>query len=125
MTSLDESFEELIKERNAFEAENNLLKANLEYWQRTSRYTRKINNRLASEFIKDMNPEDVDLVWLERDQIKELSELEQAGGISSIKADAVQGFADTLDGNSVIKVYESRIKKDGRDYAIKLRSNNG
>ncbi len=97
MTNLDSQIEELIKERNDFEAENKLLKANLEYWQKTSRYTRRINNRLASEFIKDMNPDDVDLVWLERDQIMVLSEVEQSGGVNVIEADAIVWAANEAD----------------------------
>lgn len=88
MNSLDAQMEDLITQLNKAESKNKILTAELHHWKSTARYTRKINKRLASEFIKDMPADDVDLIWLERDQVMCLSELEQAGGISQIRYDA-------------------------------------
>ena len=97
---------------------------------------RKINNRLASEFIKDMNPVDVDLVWLERSEINELSAINQAGGINSIKADAIEAFISDITsmeikgriGTNHAEFYKAALRNVflcGKHAARKLRGDDG
>jgi hypothetical protein len=120
MTNLDKQLEELIKERNDFEAENIALKAQVNC------LSNFLENTAVPVFVLAVN--DYPVSHGPASNLTDLNEVISKTTkqcLNSVKASAVQGFVDTLDGNSGIKVYESRIKKDGRDYAIKLRNNNG
>lgn len=51
---------------------------------------RRINQGLTDAVNQsDDNGKAVDLVWLTRDELKEYSDINQAGGVNAIKADAI------------------------------------
>lgn len=98
MTSLDEQIEELILERNSFESDNLKLKAQINYL------------RGQASIRSDLRDDAADIIARTKEQC-----------LNDVKASAVQEYVDSFDGHCNVKVYKSWIKKDGRDYANKLR----
>ena len=81
----------------------------------------KINQGLVDAVNQsDDDGKHVDLVWLTRDEMKEYSDVNQAGGINAIKADAI----DIL-GNIMEREFGGHTGSFVRLYVDKLRSSNG
>ena len=111
MSSLYNLIEELIKECNDFEAKNIELEARNNSLER-------INQGLVDAINQsDDDGRHVDIVWLTRDELKEYSDIQQAGGINSVKADAIASFVDCViesgqlsrEDNELLKTFELEV----------------
>jgi hypothetical protein len=65
------------------------------------------------------NGKHIDLVWMTRDEMKEYSDVKQAGGINSIKASAVQEFANRYCGDCTTE-YETKLNADANEWAYSV-----
>lgn len=113
MANLDSQLEELITERNAFEAENIALKArnsSLEH----------INQGLVDAINQsDDDGKHPDIVWLMRDELQDYSDVHQAGGINAVKASAVQEFANRYCGDCTTE-YQTKLNEDANEWAYSV-----
>lgn len=108
MDKLDAQIESLTKERNQFEAEVIALKC----------ANKSMRVAIDDEF---ENGKPIDLVWMTRDEMKEYSDINQAGGVDAIKADAIDIALSLIihvsDGDVCFDILTNHIQE--------LRDNNG
>ena len=75
---------------------NNINEAALHNLVKENEALKRINHNLSSLLIAPMvDNKPVDLVWLTRDDLKDYSDVHQAGGINAIRISAIRDLART------------------------------
>ena len=98
----------------------NINEMTMELLIKENKALKKANHSMAIEINTGFDTgKSVDIVWITRDEMKGYSDIVQAGGINSIKADAIEA--------ACVKLFRdgSVAKESGLLYANKLRGNNG